>query len=76
MAYHALYRKYRPGSFSEVIGQEHITSILRNQVRSGRVAHAYLFSGSRGIGKTSTARIFAKAINCLDPKDGEPCGCS
>ena len=74
MAYHALYRKYRPSSFSEVIGQEHITSILRNQVRSGRVAHAYLFSGSRGIGKTSTARIFAKAINCLDPKDGEPCG--
>ncbi len=74
MAYHALYRKYRPIRFSEVIGQEHITSILRNQVRSGRVAHAYLFSGSRGIGKTSTARIFAKAINCLNPKDGEPCG--
>lgn len=74
MAYHALYRKYRPSRFADVIGQGHITGILRNQVKSGRVAHAYLFSGSRGIGKTSTARIFAKAINCLNPKDGEPCG--
>lgn len=74
MAYHALYRKYRPSSFSEVIGQEHITTILKNQVKSGRVTHAYLFSGSRGTGKTSTARIFAKVINCLDPRDGEPCG--
>lgn len=74
MSYHALYRKYRPGKFAEVIGEKHITSILQNQVKTGRIAHAYLFSGSRGIGKTSTARIFAKAINCLNPQDGEPCG--
>ena len=63
MAYHALYRKYRPSRFSEVVAEEHVTGILKNQVKTGRVAHAYLFSGSRGIGKTSTARIFAKAIN-------------
>ena len=74
MAYHALYRKYRPSRFSEVVAEEHVTGILKNQVKTGRVAHAYLFSGSRGIGKTSTARIFAKAINCLNPQDGEPCG--
>ena len=74
MAYNALYRKYRPSRFSEVIGQEHITDVLLNQVRTGRIAHAYLFSGTRGTGKTSTARIFARAINCLDPQDGEPCG--
>lgn len=74
MSYHALYRKYRPSKFAEVIGEKHITSILQNQVKTDRIAHAYLFSGSRGIGKTSTARIFAKAINCLNPKDGEPCG--
>ncbi|MBQ4447613.1 MAG: DNA polymerase III subunit gamma/tau [Clostridia bacterium] len=74
MAYNALYRRFRPEKFSEIIGQPHITKILLNQTRSGRVAHAYLFSGSRGTGKTSTARILAKAINCLDPQDGEPCG--
>ncbi len=74
MAYNALYRKFRPEKFSEIIGQPHITKVLLNQVRSGRVAHAYLFSGSRGTGKTSTARILAKAINCLAPEDGEPCG--
>lgn len=74
MAYYALYRKYRPTTFSQVIGQEHIISILKNQVRTGRITHAYLFSGSRGTGKTSTARIFARAINCLSPRDGEPCG--
>ncbi|MBR6006363.1 MAG: DNA polymerase III subunit gamma/tau, partial [Clostridia bacterium] len=74
MAYNALYRKYRPSKFSEVVGQEHITEVLLNQVRSGRIAHAYLFSGTRGTGKTSTARIFARAINCLDPQNGEPCG--
>lgn len=74
MAYSALYRKFRPEKFSEIIGQPHITTILLNQIRSGRVAHAYLFCGSRGTGKTSTARILAKAINCLDPADGEPCG--
>ena len=74
MAYNALYRKYRPARFSEVIGQEHITEVLLNQVRSGRIAHAYLFSGTRGTGKTSTARICARAVNCLHPVDGEPCG--
>ncbi len=74
MAYYALYRKYRPTTFSQVIGQDHIISILKNQVRTERITHAYLFSGSRGTGKTSTARIFARAINCLSPHDGEPCG--
>ncbi len=73
MSYNALYRKYRPSRFSEVVGQEHITEVLKNQIRSGRFAHAYLFSGSRGTGKTTTARILARAINCLDPQDGEPC---
>ena len=74
MAYNALYRKFRPETFGQIIGQPHITTILLNQIRTGRVAHAYLFCGSRGTGKTSTARILAKAINCLDPQDGEPCG--
>ena len=74
MAYNALYRRFRPERFGEIIGQPHITQILLNQVRSGRVAHAYLFCGSRGTGKTSTARILARAINCLSPEDGEPCG--
>ena len=74
MAYRALYRKYRPHRFSDVIGQEHITNILKNQIKTGRIAHAYLFSGSRGTGKTTTARILARAINCLDSEDGEPCG--
>jgi DNA polymerase-3 subunit gamma/tau len=74
MAYNALYRKFRPEKFGEIIGQPHITTILLNQIRSGRVAHAYLFSGSRGTGKTSTARILARAVNCLSPENGEPCG--
>lgn len=74
MSYHALYRQYRPSKFREVVGQEHITDVLRNQIRTGRFAHAYLFSGSRGTGKTSTARILARAVNCLAPEDGEPCG--
>lgn len=74
MAYRALYRKYRPSRFADVIGQEHITNILKNQIKTGRIAHAYLFSGSRGTGKTTTARILARAINCLDTVDGEPCG--
>ncbi|HWS30257.1 MAG TPA: DNA polymerase III subunit gamma/tau [Clostridia bacterium] len=74
MAYEALYRRYRPQTFEGIVGQEHITTILKNQVRSGRPAHAYLFVGSRGTGKTSTARILARAVNCLDPQDGEPCG--
>lgn len=74
MAYQALYRKYRPRRFSEVIGQEHITTVLKNQVTEGHVSHAYLFCGSRGTGKTSTAKILSRAVNCLSPEDGEPCG--
>lgn len=74
MAQEALYNKYRPKDFSEVVGQQHITKTLSNQVKSGNISHAYLFTGSRGTGKTSTARIFAKAINCLEPIDGSPCG--
>lgn len=71
--YQALYRKWRPMSFDDVVSQPHITTTLKNQIKSGKTAHAYLFTGSRGTGKTTCARIFAKAINCLDPKDGEPC---
>ncbi len=71
--YQALYRKWRPMSFDDVVSQPHITTTLRNQIASGKTAHAYLFTGSRGTGKTTCARIFAKAVNCLDPKDGEPC---
>jgi DNA polymerase-3 subunit gamma/tau len=74
MAYQALYRKYRPRRFGEVLGQEHVTTILKNQIASGRAAHAYIFSGTRGTGKTSTAKILARAINCLAPEEGEPCG--
>ncbi len=73
MAYQALYRKYRPRRFDEVLGQEHVTTILKNQVMSGRTSHAYMFSGSRGTGKTSTAKILARAVNCLAPENGEPC---
>lgn len=72
-AYQALYRKFRPQTFDSVIGQEHIVKTLKNQLRIGRVSHAYLFCGTRGTGKTSTAKIFAKAINCLNPVDGGPC---
>ncbi len=74
MSYQALYRRFRPRRFEDVKGQDHITTILKNQVESGRYAHAYLFSGSRGTGKTSIARIFARAVNCLSPVEGEPCG--
>ena len=73
MGYTALYRKFRPLTFSEIVGQEHITKTLRNQIIAGRVGHAYLLNGGRGTGKTSAAKILARAINCLNPKDGEPC---
>ena len=73
VTFRVFYRKWRPQSFSEVAGQEHVTRTLRNAVSSGRIAHAYLFCGPRGSGKTSTARILSKAVNCLDPKQGEPC---
>ena len=73
MAYQALYRTYRPERFGQMAGQKHITTILMNQVREGQPSHAYLFCGSRGTGKTTTARILAKAINCHHPENGEPC---
>ena len=72
--YQSLYRKYRPDTFAKVIGQDHITTTLVNQIRTGNIAHAYLLTGTRGTGKTSVARIFARAINCLSPRDGSPCG--
>ncbi len=72
MSYEALYRKYRPNQFADVVGQQHITATLKNQVIAGRIAHAYLFCGTRGTGKTTTARIFARAINCLDPVGANP----
>ncbi len=74
MSYTALYRKYRPSRFEDVIGQNHITETLINQLKAGRVGHAYLFTGSRGTGKTTCAKIFARAVNCLSPENGSPCG--
>ena len=73
MGYIALYRKYRPNTFSSIIGQDNVTKILKNQIKNGKISHAYLFSGTRGTGKTSAAKVFARAINCLNPQDGEPC---
>ena len=74
MAYQALYRKWRPLEFEDVKGQEHIVTTLKNQIRADRIGHAYLFCGTRGTGKTTVAKIFAKAVNCEHPVDGSPCG--
>ncbi len=74
MSYLALYRKYRPSSFDKVKGQDHIVTTLKNQMGAGRIGHAYLFCGTRGTGKTSIAKLFAKAVNCESPIDGSPCG--
>ncbi|MBP1744931.1 MAG: polymerase subunit gamma/tau [Firmicutes bacterium] len=73
MSYTALYREWRPSTFDDVVGQKHITVTLKNQILKNRIAHAYLFCGTRGTGKTSTAKILAKAVNCLDIQNGEPC---
>lgn len=72
-AYQVLYRKYRPRTFSDVVGQPQVTVTLKNELMAGRINHAYLFTGTRGTGKTSCAKILSKAVNCLNPKDGEPC---
>ncbi len=76
MNYVALYRKYRPEIFDDVIGQDHIVNTLRNQILRDKVSHAYLFTGTRGTGKTTTAKIFARAVNCPEAKkhNGNPCG--
>ena len=71
--YQAYYRKYRPQTFDAVYGQRHITVTLKNQVQSGRVSHAYLFTGTRGTGKTTCAKLLARAVNCEHPVNGNPC---
>lgn len=73
MSYTALYRKFRPVSFEDVKGQDHIVTTLKNQLKAGRIGHAYLFCGTRGTGKTTVAKILARAVNCEHPKDGSPC---
>ena len=74
MSYTALYRKFRPSTFDQVKGQDHIVQTLKNQINANRIGHAYLFCGTRGTGKTSVAKIFAKAVNCLDTTSPDPCG--
>lgn len=74
MSYTALYRKFRPAEFEDVKGQDHIITTLKNQIKADRIGHAYLFCGTRGTGKTTVAKIFAKAVNCEHPVDGSPCG--
>ena len=74
MSYTALYRKFRPTAFEDVKGQDHIITTLKNQIKANRIGHAYLFCGTRGTGKTTVAKIFAKAVNCEHPVDGSPCG--
>ena len=74
MSYTALYRKFRPASFADVKGQEHIVTTLKNQIAAERIGHAYLFCGTRGTGKTTVAKILARAVNCEHPVDGNPCG--
>src|SRR3954466_1731915 len=73
MSYQSLYRRFRPRRFGDIRGQDHIVTALQNSVRESRVGHAYLFSGPRGTGKTTTARVLAKVLNCAAPVDGEPC---
>ena len=74
MSYQALYRAWRPETFSQIVGQDAVVRTLRHQVETGRVAHAYLFCGTRGTGKTTAAKVLSRAINCLHPVDGDPCG--
>ncbi|MEG0902375.1 MAG: AAA family ATPase, partial [Clostridia bacterium] len=74
MAYQALYRRWRPSTFEQVIGQTAIVQTLRNQIEAGRIAHAYLFCGCHGTGKTTMAKLMSRAINCENPNHGDPCG--
>ena len=74
MTYQVIARKWRPQTFADLVGQTHVTETLQNAIRNNRVAHAYIFSGARGVGKTTAARILAKALNCVKGPDAEPCG--